>query len=98
MARVLAWIGGAFGLAWLWRKLRHEPEPQPAGPDPAAELRARLEQARAASDDRDEFDAAEGQPVDEAEAPPRSIEERRRAIHEQAQEALGEMRGPDPGE
>jgi hypothetical protein len=97
MARVLAGLGGALGLAWLWRKLRREPEPQPAGPDPAAELRARLEQARAASDDRDEYDAAEGQPVDEAEAP-RSIEERRRAIHERAQEALGEMRTPDPGE
>jgi len=62
-------------------------------PDPAEELRARLEQAREAPDDRDEFDAAEGQPVDEA-GEPRSIDERRRAIHEKAQRALGEMRRP----
>ncbi|HEY8104376.1 MAG TPA: hypothetical protein VIE18_07660 [Gaiellaceae bacterium] len=92
MGRALAWVGGAFGLAWLWRRLRPVPEPEPAvETDPAAELRARLDQAREAADDRDDFDAAEGQPVDEV-GEPRSIEERRRAIHEQAQQALGEMR------
>jgi hypothetical protein len=92
MGRALAWLGGAFGLAWLWRRLR--PQPQPPAADPAAELRSRLEEAREAADDRDEFDAAEGQPVDEV-GEPRSIEERRRAIHEQAQQALGEMRESD---
>jgi hypothetical protein len=99
MARALAWLGGAFGLAWLWRRLRPQSqhEPQPVEPDPAAELRSRLEQAREAADDRDEFDAAEGQPVDEV-GEPRSIEERRQAIHEKAQQALGEMREPGPGE
>ncbi len=54
--------------------------------------------ARDVPDDRDEFDAAEGQPVDEvgpSTKEPRSIEERRRAIHEQAQQALGEMQRPD---
>jgi hypothetical protein len=120
MRRGLAWLGGAFGLAALWRYLREQgsaPAPvPPPGPDPAAELRAKLEQAREAPDDRDEFDAAEGQPVDEAEprepvapaqdpaaeapAEPeqpvetRSLEERRRAVHEKAQQALGEMRPP----
>jgi hypothetical protein len=95
MGRALAWLGGAFGLAWLWRRLRPHPaaQPQPVEADPAAELRSRLEQARDAADDRDEFDAAEGQPVDEV-GEPRSIEERRQAIHEQAQQALGEMREP----
>ena len=90
----LAWLGGALGLAALWRYLqRQQPSKPVPGPDPAAELRARLDEARAAADDRDEFDAAEGQPLEEAEAP-RSIEERRRAIHEKAQQALGEMRDP----
>jgi hypothetical protein len=99
MARALAWLGGAFGLAWLWRRLRPQPQhrPQPVEADPAAELRSRLEQAREAADDRDEFDAAEGQPVDEV-GEPRSIEERRQAIHEKAQQALGEMREPGAGE
>ena len=60
-----------------------------------------------AADDRDEFDAAEGQPVDQVGRPPLaaepqaeaekerevpvSLDERRRAIHEKAQQALGEM-------
>jgi hypothetical protein len=91
MGRAAAWLGGAFGLAWLWRRLR--PQPAPPGRDPAEELRERLEQARGAADDRDEFDAAEGQPVDEV-GEPRSLEERREAIHRQAQQALGEMRDP----
>ena len=115
MGRLLAGLGSAFGLAWLWRKLHGARTPPPAPPeDPAAELRARLEQARVAGDDRDEFDAAEGQPVDEVERPPAapepteeppavpeepqeqqeqtlSLDERRRAVHEKAQQALGEM-------
>jgi hypothetical protein len=94
MGRLLTGIGGALGLAWLWRFLRREQEAQRVEqPDPAAELRAKLEQAREAADDRDEFDAAEGQPLDEAERP-LSLEERRRAIHEKAQQALGEMNRP----
>ena len=104
MGRLLAGLASAFGLAWLWRKLHGEttaPQPQR---DPAEELRAKLEQAREAADDRDEFDAAEGQPVDEVERPPASPaepppaaeptlsrDERRRAVHEKAQQALGEM-------
>lgn len=95
MKRALAWIGGGLGLAALWR-WRRKPAPTAPAADPAAELRAKLDAAREAGDDRDDFDAAEGQPVDEA-VPPRSIEERRRAIHEQAQQALGEMQRP-PGE
>lgn len=94
MRRGLAWIGGAFGLAWLWRRLRREPEAlDRPRPDPAEELRARLDEARATADDRDEFDAAEGQPLDEV-GKPQSLEERRRRIHEQADQALDEMKKP----
>jgi hypothetical protein len=111
MGRLLTGIGGALGLAWLWRFLRKEQEQHQAPRhDPAEELRARLAQAREAADDRDEFDAAEGQPVDEVERAPHiaaevpeeaapqeeslSLDERRRAIHEKAQQALGEMNRP----
>jgi hypothetical protein len=108
MRRLLTGLAGAIGLAWLWRFLH----PQPAAPptpaaDPAEELRAKLEQARTGGDDRDEFDAAEGQPLDEVGRPPApaepepaepespeqtlSLDERRRAVHEKAQQALGEM-------
>jgi hypothetical protein len=118
MGRLLTGIAGALGLAWLWRFLRREqaqqhPRPEP-GTDPAEELRARLAEAREAADDRDDYDAAEGQPVDEVERPPHaaaepvpeaepdeptlSLDERRRAIHEKAQQALGEMNRPGQGD
>jgi len=102
MRRGLAWLGGALGLAALLRLRRRSSGTfERRDSDPADELRARLELARDTPDDRDEFDAAEGQPVDEVgrdAGQPRSIEERRRAIHERAQQALGEMHRPDPGE
>jgi hypothetical protein len=110
MGRLLTGLGGALGLAWLWRFLTREHAQQQQQPrhDPAEELRAKLAQAREAADDRDEFDAAEGQPVNEVERPrpptaepeadeeeaPLSLDERRRAIHEKAQQALGEMNRP----
>lgn len=98
MRRLATWIAGGLGVAALLRQLlRHQPAPPPAAPpaaDPAEELRAKLEQARAAPDDRDEFDAAEGTPVDEV-GQPSSLEERRRRVHDKAQEALGEMRQGD---
>jgi hypothetical protein len=95
MRRGLAWLGGALGLAALLRLRRRSSGTfERRDSDPADELRARLELARDTPDDRDEYDAAEGQPLDEVEAP-LSIEERRRAIHEQAQRALGEMQRLD---
>ena len=111
MGRLLTGLGSALGLAWLWRFLTREREEQTPAVDPATELREKLAQAREAADDRDEFDAAEGQPVDEVERPPQpvaeaepepkaeeepplSLDERRRAIHEKAQQALGEMGRP----
>src|SRR5687768_7100029 len=103
MRRGLAWLAGALGLAALLRQRRRSSGTfERRDSDPADELRARLEQAREAPDDRDEFDAAEGQPVNEVgQGPlkePRSIEERRRAIHEQAQQVLGDMQRPDSRE
>jgi hypothetical protein len=111
MGRLLTGLAGALGLAWLWRRLhREQATPHAPAHDPAEELRAKLAEAREAADDRDEFDAAEGQPVDEVERPPAaaepepdaehepdttlSLDERRRAIHEKAQQALGEMGRP----
>jgi len=94
--RLLAGIAGGFGIVALWRLLRRRPTDQPPTLDPAEELRHRLAEAREAGDDRDEFDAAEGTPVDQVEPRSagegtRSIDERRRAVHQQAQEALGQM-------
>ena len=91
MRRWLAWLGGAIGVAALLRALRrrheetvHEvPAPQP---DPADELRSALAETR----EPEQPAAPAG-----AEQPP-SIEERRRRIHERAQEAIDSMREPPP--
>ncbi|HXH88380.1 MAG TPA: hypothetical protein VNI55_07225 [Gaiellaceae bacterium] len=94
MRRAFAWIAGGLGIAALLRFRRRPRAGEGAATDPAEELRRKLAQARGAGDDRDEFDAAEGTPVDEAVAPKLSIEERRAAIHAKAQEALGSMNDP----
>ena len=46
---------------WLRRRRENEPEP-----DPAAELRAKLEESRSVADDRDEFESGET-PLDRAD-------------------------------
>jgi hypothetical protein len=94
MRRLLAWLAGGLGVAALLRALRRRDVSLPQPPDPAEELRAKLAEARRAGDDRDDFDAAEGVAVDAAEEP-RSLEERRQAVHDKAQEALGLMRADD---
>jgi hypothetical protein len=109
MRRLLTWLAGGLGAAALVRQLlRRQPVPAPTAPpappappvvDPAEELRAKLEQARDTADDPDELDAAEGTPVDTVDAvpaeEPSSLEERRRRVHDKAQDALGRMRGVD---
>ena len=95
MRRALTWLAGGLGLAALLRLRRKPAAVQAPAADPAEELRRRLAEAREAGDDRDEFDSAEGTPVDEVDAPKLSLEERRAAIHAKAQEALGEMHPPD---
>ena len=89
--RMLVWIAGAVGIAALVRHFKQRSAPAPAAADPADDLKRKLEEAREAADDRDEFDAAEGQPVDEVE-PARSVAERRADVHEQARDALAEMK------
>ena len=98
MGRLLAGLGGgASDWPALWRFLRRAPEPQTTGSIPPRSCGSGSSRRAKPTDDRDEFDAAEGQPVDEVEAP-RSIEERRQAIHDKAQQALGEMHGSERGD
>ena len=54
-------------------------------PDPADELRAKLEESRAAADDRQAFEAGET-PIDEADP-----EARRARVHEQGRARLDEL-------
>jgi hypothetical protein len=81
-------IGGGIAVAGgaLYRKLRRK---KPAAePDPAAELRRKLDESRATVQERDEFESGEV-PVDRAEP---GIDERRRDVHRRAQASIEEMR------
>ena len=86
MRRGFAWLAGALGIAALLRALRRrrdEPVDVSPAPDPAEELRAAIAETRTE------------EPAEEAA--PASLEERRRAVHERAQEAIDAMREPPPG-
>ncbi len=61
-------------------------------PDPALELRRKLDESRSIVEERDEFESAEI-PVDRAEP---GIDERRQDVHGRARAAIDEMRdAPD---
>jgi hypothetical protein len=110
----LAWLAGGIGvgLAAAYRALRARSEQLPPAeeerPDPRAdELRHKLAEARAAVDERDDFEAAET-PVDEieevappvlqpeAEPEPQDLDERRRRVHDRAKASARKMRGREP--
>ena len=71
--------------AWLFKR-RRKAEPLERA-DPAAELKRRLAESRAAEPE------PERAPEPEPEAPKQSLDDRRRAIQERAQAAIDQMRG-----
>ena len=90
MPKLVASIAGALGLLALVRALRRKQAPAapsaPPVPDPAEELRRTIAESRSA--EPGEAEATEALPE------PTSIEERRRLVHERAQEAIEAMREP----
>jgi hypothetical protein len=85
--RLTTWLAGALGGAAVYRALKRQPKPAPVEPDPADELKSKLAEARAAGDDRAEFEAGET-PVDEVP----DVDARRESVHEQARAAIDEMK------
>lgn len=75
--------------AWLFKR-RRKAEPLERA-DPAAELKRRLAESRAAEPE------PERAPTPEPEAPKQTLDDRRRAIQERAQAAIDQMRG-EPGD
>lgn len=91
MRRLIAWVAGAAGGLVTYRALKGKrPQPEPQADARAEELKARLQQAREAPDDRDAFESGEVT-VDKAE--PLDPAARRAQVHEQGRSALDEMRG-----
>ena len=96
MRRALTWLAGAVGLAALARHFsrRRAATEGPVAEDPAEELRRKLATQRG-----DEPDGApHGPVVEEDEAPPVDLAERRAEVHARAQEAIESMRETPPDE
>src|SRR5438128_12346458 len=98
MRRLYTWLAGVVGGAAVYRAFRrhsgpvHGPSHDKAQePDArAAELRAKLAQAREAGDDRESFEAGET-PVDQVDVTPADdLETRRRSVHDKARAAIDE--------
>lgn len=99
MRRLFGWMAGlasVAALAKLYHRWRHEGRPAEGPgpePDPAEELRRKLDEVRATGAPDD----GPGPTVAAAEeaASGATIEERRAAIHAKAQEAIDAMKGDD---
>jgi hypothetical protein len=93
MRRLLAWLGLVAGaLAFRrWRLSRRRASPATVV-DPAEELKQKLAESRS--------DEPAAEPDAEPEEPRPSLEERRRAVHDKARQAMDDMLGGEnlPGE
>jgi hypothetical protein len=66
--------------------------PAPVVPEPHVEaLKSKLAESRVVAEDREEFESAET-PIDEAEAVPGELGDRRRSVHERGREVAEQMR------
>ena len=97
MARLFGWLAGLVGIAALARVLArrrrsHEGRSvaPPFGPDPADELRRKLDETR---EETAASEAPEQEPA-AAEAPSETLDERRSRVHAKAQEAIEAMQDP----
>jgi hypothetical protein len=98
MRRLLTSLGLAAGALAFWRwRLRHR-RPVPAVEDPAKALKRKLAESR--SDEPPAAPAPEGATTPEPGEPQTSLDERRRAVHDRARQAIDEMLGGEnlPGE
>jgi hypothetical protein len=93
MKRALLAVATAVGLTALWRRRqrRKRQEELPAGPDPAAELRAKLDESRAAAAAAAEEPAPDEPIAAPVEASPLDPEARRRTVHDQARASIEDL-------
>jgi broad specificity phosphatase PhoE len=95
MRRLLTWLGVAAGALIVVRRRFRRRKVEAVAVDHAEELKRKLAETRA-----DEPQAAPPAPEPEAEPAKPSLEERRRAVHDRARQAIDEMLGGEdlPGE
>jgi hypothetical protein len=79
-------FGGALGGLAVWR-FRRRRSTHPVASDPAAELRAKIEQSKPLITERESFEEAET-PVDAAADP----DSRRRDVHDAAMKRINELK------
>ena len=86
-------FSGAVGAMAVWqRKRRRPPQAATAQPDPAQELRSRLDESRAVAAEQP-TPAAAPQPSPDADPATR-----RQSVHEDARARLDDLKGADTGE
>jgi hypothetical protein len=81
MRRFLAWLACGTGAVFVFRWRLRRRRPVEAAPDPAEELKRKLEESRA------EPEAPEPPAVE-----PAGVDERRREVHERGRAAIDQMR------
>lgn len=97
--RVALLVGGAVVAGAAAYKAIFRRGPAPVVPEPHVEaLKSKLAESRVVAEDREEFEAAET-PIDEAEAVPSEVGNRRRSVHERGRQVAEQMRrGSNSGE
>ena len=85
LGRLVAWLAGGLGAALLYRRLRRRPA---GGPDPAEELRRKLDASRSGTQPPAEPPHADPET-------PLPLDDRRRQVHERGRAALDDMRRSD---
>ena len=98
MRRLLTSLGLAAGALAVWRWRLRRRKPAPAVEDPAEALKRKLAESR--SDEPLAAPAPEEPVAPEPGEPQPSLDERRRAVHDRARQAIDEMLGGEnlPGE
>jgi hypothetical protein len=90
--RVALLVGGAVVAGAAAYKAIFRRGQAPVVPEPHVEaLKSKLAESRVVAEDREEFEAAET-PIDEAEAVPSEVGNRRRSVHERGRQVAEQMR------
>ena len=96
MRALVLLLAGGLGLGAFWRRLRRGGDGVELGPDPAAELRAKLAASKAADagggSEEAPLEPGDAGNTDESGQAPIDPVARRQAVHDRARAAIDELR------